>query len=209
MNTSKGLVSRPNPNVDPQGAKTWAFNDTYAKVLITDNMEPDQMVYVDQCDTSHEIWECLEAVHEPRGHQTITSYIRNLIHTTANEDDNIIDHLVKLKRYWERINRIADDDFKISDSMFKVIISLSLPPTWDAFIEPYVGGQIGHNPKHRLSSQNLIRLIKEEYIRREQRNHPSESTIDTAYETNRGTHKSLAMRISKPGVQPKPQNNLY
>ena len=62
-------------------------------------MEPDQMVYVDQCDNSHEMWECLEAVHEPPDHQTITSYIRNLIYTVANEDDNIIDHLVKLKRY--------------------------------------------------------------------------------------------------------------
>ena len=93
--------------------------------------------------------------------------------------------------------------------MFIVIISLSLPPTWDAFIELYVGGQMDHDPKYRLSSQKRIRLIKEEYIRLEQRNHPSESTIDTAYETNRGTHKSLAMRISKPSVQPKPQNNLY
>lgn len=27
----QGLVSRPNPNVDSQGAKAWAFNDTYAK----------------------------------------------------------------------------------------------------------------------------------------------------------------------------------
>ena len=152
----QGLVCRPNPNVDSQGAKAWAFNDTYAKVLITNNMEPDQMVYVDQCDTSHEIWECLEAVHEPPDHQTITSYIRNLIHTAANEDDNIIDHLVKLKRYWGRIIRIADDDFKISDPMFKIIISLSLPPTWDAFIELYVGGQMGHDLKYRLSSQKRI-----------------------------------------------------
>ena len=166
----RGIVKQPNRDIDPEGSKAWVFNDIYAKLLITNNIEPDQMIHINQCNTSQEMWECLEAVHESRGHQTIISYIRNLIHTTANDNDNINDHLVKLKRYWERINQIADDDFKFSNSMFKVIISSSLPPTWDAFMEPYVGGQIGttdDNRKRNITSQRLIGLIKEEYIRRD------------------------------------------
>ena len=116
---------------------------------------------------SHEMWDCLVAVHESRGHQTIISYIRSLIHTIASEEDNIIDHLATLKKYWDRINQIADDNFKFSDSMFKIIISSSLPPSWDAFMEPYVGGQIGiddNSTKHHLMSSQLIGLIKEEYV---------------------------------------------
>ena len=89
------------------------------------------------------MWEALEAVHELRRHQTIISYIRSLIHTIASEEDNINDHLATLKNYWDRINQIADDNFKFSNSMFKIIISSSLSPAWDAFMEPYVGGQIG------------------------------------------------------------------
>lgn len=211
----RGVVKQPNRDIDLEGARAWAFNDTYAKLLITNNIEPDQMIHINQCNTSHEMWECLEAVHESRGHQTIISYIRNLIHTIANEDDNINDHLVKLKRYWERINQIADDDlYKFSDSMFKVIISSSLPPTWDTFMEPYVGGQIGttdNDQKRRISSQKLIGLIKEEYFRREQRKHPNNESTHIAYNRNSSSYKSLATRITtgKPGMQSKPPSNLY
>jgi hypothetical protein len=80
----KGMVNTPSSTIDPEGLDAWIFNDIYAKVLITNNIEPDQMIHINQCETSHEMWECLKAVHESRGHQMIISYIRNLIHTIAN-----------------------------------------------------------------------------------------------------------------------------
>jgi hypothetical protein len=85
---------------------------------------------------------------------------------TANKNNNVNDYLVKLKQYWEHINQIADDNFKFSNSMFKVIISSLLLSTWDIFTKPYVRGQIGinnKNIKYKITSQKLIRLIKEEY----------------------------------------------
>jgi hypothetical protein len=35
------------------------------------------------------------------------------------------------------------ENFKISDVLFKIIISSSLPLSWDTFTEPYVGGRKG------------------------------------------------------------------
>ena len=58
----------------------------------------------------------------------------------VDEDSDINGHLNQLKQYWERINQMNEDNFKISDVLFKIIISLSLLLSWDTFMEPYVGG---------------------------------------------------------------------
>ena len=143
------------------------------------------MVHISQSRTSHESWSNLEAVHDAKSHQTTIGVIRNLYRTSAEEGDNISEHLNKLKRYWERINLMADDDFKVSDNQFKVLISSSLPSTWDTFTEGYVGRRKDvpeTDPKKLMSSQQFIGIIKEEAIRRDARkaesSHQSISTSD-------------------------------
>ncbi len=200
----QGKVKCPEETIDPESADNWVFNDTYAKLLITNNVEPAQMVHVGQCSTSHEMWASLVAVHESKGHQTTISYMRNLFHTTADEGDNISDHLNKLKQYWEKLNLLGDGDFKISDLLFKIIISSSLPPSWDTYTESYVGGPtalIAGDPKRRLNSQELIGLLKEEYIRRESR---KREVTHSTFSSNHFYNKpSLANRIAPPNVHPK------
>jgi hypothetical protein len=117
---AEGKVMKP---VDAKGIENWKFNDNYAQCIILNNLEETEMVHVSQCVTAKAIWESLDAVHESKGHQTIVSIIRNLFHTKAEEDSNINEHLNQLKKYWERINQIDDKDFKISDILFKIIIS--------------------------------------------------------------------------------------
>ena len=121
----EGKIEKP---TDTKGIKNWEFNDNYAQVIIVNNITTIEMVHVSKCDTAKEMWDSLEAVHESKGHQTIVSIIRNLFHTKADEDTNINDHLNQLKQYWERINQMDDEgDFRISDVLFKIIISSSLP----------------------------------------------------------------------------------
>jgi hypothetical protein len=125
----QGKVKCPKETIDPKGANNWVFNDTYAKLLITNNVKPAQMVYVGQCSTFYEMWANLVAIYKLKGHQTTILYICNLFHTTANKGDNISDHLNKLKQYWEKLNLLGDSNFKISDLLFKIIISSSLLPS--------------------------------------------------------------------------------
>jgi len=205
----RGAIKCPDNNSDPLGAENWVFNDTYAKLLITNNIEGVQMVHIGQCATSHEMWGSLVAMHESKGHQTTISYMRNLFHTTAEEGDDISDHLNKLKQYWEKLNLLGDNDFKISDLFFKIIISSSLPPSWDAFTKAYVGGQaaiIDTDPKQHLGSQQLIGILKEEYIRR--KNRKGEVTHST-FTSNHSFHPkpSLANCISPPSTHPKHSPN--
>jgi hypothetical protein len=157
------------------GAANWSFNDTYAKILITRNVADSQMAHVRPCKTAHDMWVNLEAVHEPKRRKTVISCIQNLFHTYAEEGDDIIEHLNKLQQYWERlgINLIGNEDFEFSDRLFKIVIAASLPPSWDAFTEPYSGSLkelICNDPKRRINSQQMIKVIKEEYLWREIRN---------------------------------------
>ena len=50
-----GTIKCPDNNSDLLDAKNWVFNNTYAKLLITNNIEGVQMVYVGQCATFHEM----------------------------------------------------------------------------------------------------------------------------------------------------------
>jgi hypothetical protein len=51
-----GTVQRPDPAQDPEGAANWDFNDTYAKVLISNNVNTTQMVHISQSRTAYESW---------------------------------------------------------------------------------------------------------------------------------------------------------
>jgi hypothetical protein len=164
----EGETLRPDPAIDSNGADNWACNDNYAKNLIKSNIGPSQMVHISQCTTAHEMWRSLVAVHDPKDHHTMISYFRCLFHTTANDGDDIVEHLTKLKLYWDRIN-LGDFGLKISEVDFKVIIANSLPPSWDDFIEPYIQRFIHDDPKKGIRSQELIGILRAEYDRREDR----------------------------------------
>jgi hypothetical protein len=159
-----GKIPRPE---NAQEASNWDFNDTYAQVIIVNNVTSVQMVHVGQCKTACAMWSSLETVHDSKRHpHTITAAFQNLVRTSFDENTNISEHLCKLKRYRERINSMGVDRIKISDPSFKGIIATSLPPSWDEFTEQYVGGRKGTEMTDRLSSQEFIGILKQEHWRR-------------------------------------------
>ena len=137
---AEGAIEHP---MDTKSAGSWQYNDNYAQVLIMNNISSTEMVHVGKCKTAKAMWDSLEAVHESKGHQMIVSIIQNLFHTKADEDSDINNHLTQLKNYWERINQMDKENFKISDVLFKIIISSLLPLSWDTFTESYMGGRKG------------------------------------------------------------------
>lgn len=104
------------------GSNNWDYNNNLAQVVIMNNISSSEMFHVSQCVNAHAMWKSLEAVHEAKGHQTIIAVIHNLFHTIAEETDNINKHLNRLLCYWECVALINDDNFCISDPLFKVIV---------------------------------------------------------------------------------------
>ena len=100
---------------------------------------------------------------------------------------------------------MRDDQFKLPDSYFKVIISSSLPKSWDVFTESYVSGRQGEvvtDTKKLVLSQEFIGILKEEYANRQSREVKSESTNQVFARPG-----SLAKRIGAPQYKAKKKLN--
>jgi hypothetical protein len=72
------------------------------------------------------MWKNLEGVHDNKGHQALVVDMQNLYRLSAEEGNNIIDHLNKMKKGHERVNLIGDAHFFITDITFKLLICQSL-----------------------------------------------------------------------------------
>ena len=135
-----GTIPRPDPGTaDPDTVTAWDSNDVYAQILITNAISKDQMVHVSRLNTACDIWRSLEAIHETQDYQVAIAIQHGLFRQCTTDDDDIVDHLTQLKKQWECLNVLDNEDFCITDIQFKTIIALSLPPSWDTFTEPYVG----------------------------------------------------------------------
>ena len=136
---TQGQVQRPNALINLKGARNWLKNNNYAKHLLTSNINTTEMMNLRRPETSFECWKQLLALYENKTHDTIITYTHNFHQLQAVNGDDILKHLVQLRQYYLRINLTTDPDFCISDTQFKVIISSSLPQSWDTFTEDYVG----------------------------------------------------------------------
>ena len=161
-------ILQPAQNVDLVGHDNWKKNDNYAKHLITQNVADEPLVHIQHGLSSHTAWHNLKVIYEDKSQETAVAIIRNLWHTTAKEEDNISEHLTTLKKYWEHLNLVNNINFQIPKVQFKIAIISSLPTSWDNFTWPYISIQKGDNsdPKIHTTSQELIGVLKEEYVRR-------------------------------------------
>ena len=162
-----GEILQPVQDVDPVGHDNWKKNDNYAKHLITQNVADEPLVHIQHGSSSHTAWHNLEVIYEDKSQETAVAIIRDLWHTTAEEEDNIGEHLTTLKKYWECLNLVDNSNLQIPKVQFKIAIISSLPTSWDNFTRPYISIQKGNNsdPKIHAMSQELIGVLKEEYVR--------------------------------------------
>jgi len=91
--------------------------------------------------------------------------MHNLYRCNAEDGDNIVEHIAKLKGWCGRINLMGDWRFQILDFSFKLILSHSLPQSWDPFTNAYVGSAtfLDADPRKAITLQQFIGILKEEY----------------------------------------------
>jgi len=65
-----GTLAEPDETTHRTESEAWSLNDSYAQVVITKNLDDSQILHVACCQTSHEMWTALRAIHEVAGHQT-------------------------------------------------------------------------------------------------------------------------------------------
>lgn len=197
-----GDIERPDPTLDPTSisAENWDFNDSYAAILISENISPSQRVYAGSDCSAHEMWSNLEIIHETAGPATITAYVRELLNCTAEEGDDTLEHLNDLRAIWERINTFSADDSGFSDTFFKLVICSSLPPSWDNFSEAHIAEVRRHatrDPFKNMSSQEFINIIEAEAKRRLKRKAESRNATSSARRRNGRGKASLKRATQK------------
>ncbi|KAF8231626.1 hypothetical protein L208DRAFT_1423496 [Tricholoma matsutake] len=120
-----GEIQQPSRDEDLVSHDNWKKNDNYTKHLIIQN-----------------------AIYEDKSQETAIMIIQNLWHTTAKEGDDISEHLTTLKKYWEHLNLVNDNSFKILEVQFKITIISSLPMSWDTFTQPYARTYWGYSRRN-------------------------------------------------------------
>jgi hypothetical protein len=188
-----GTLPCPNTLFD---ARNWEHNDNFAQMIIMTYIEQNQSIHISQCNTAHVMWMNLEAVHESKGNQTAMAIMQNIWGHCADDNDSIPEHITTLKTHWDCLNLVDDNDFAISEQQFKVLISTSLPLSWDVCMDQYIGGgkkEALVDPKKRHSIQQFIGLICEEYMHCINRTQKLESTSQVT-----GSKCDLAARMGQP-----------
>src|ERR1700678_2787758 len=136
--------------------------------LITNNIDDQQMNHVVKAESSAEMWENLQAIHETVGSLGITTAKRRLLTTRAQNDTNIIDHINNLREQQYSLINMGE---RISDQEFKSILIMSLPDSWEVFTSSYQGSNVKRlrglqQPQAQMSSQELSSILIQEYYRR-------------------------------------------
>ena len=114
-------------NVHPEGTCNWDKNNTWAQQIIIHNVTSLQMNHVRLKSSAEEIFSVLIITHENKVHQTVNHFQCLLYETKLHDVNNLLKHLDTLKSYHHHINRFLNTKFHVSDTHFKVIISVSLP----------------------------------------------------------------------------------
>jgi len=196
-----GEVTYPDPKDDPESAANWTYNDTFAQLLITSNISVKERVHTNGCTSAHCMWLSLQSMHESKSHLILTTHLHTLMNTIAAEDNNITKHLTKLKLSWDQLSLFSDDNYHVSKFLFKHIIALSLPESWDNFTDQFVAGQldlVDTDPRKHIDMQQFIGIIKQEHKRRQSRKPaasklPEQALLSLGRDTSR---LPLASRIS-------------
>jgi len=166
----QGKITCPDPKDDPESAENWTYNDTFTQLLITSNISVKERVHTNGCTSAHRMWLSLQSMHESKSHLVLTTHLRTLMNTVAAEDDNITEHLTKLKHCWDQLSLFRDKNYHMSEFLFKRIIASSLPESWDQFTDQFIAGQLDFvdtDPRKHIDTQQFIGIIKQEHKRRQ------------------------------------------
>ena len=165
-----GEITYPDPKDNPDSVANWIYNNRFAQLLITSNISVKEQVHTNGCMSAHRMWLSLQSMHESKSHLILTTHLRALMNTIAAEDNNITEHLTKLKHSWDQLSLFGDDNYHVSEFLFKHIIASSLPESWDQFTDQHVAGQldlVDTDPRKHIDMQQFIGIIKQEHERRQ------------------------------------------
>jgi len=135
-------------------------------------------------------------MYESTDYMVYTDQLKATLEIRATKGMHIPDHLLKLKKSWDKLTLFSDHNKLMGNAFFKCVIAQSLPRSWNVFTNSFVRGHMDEadkDPKKRIDSQKLIGMIRQEYKLIE-----SQKKQDTkAQKQNEKLNSSLANHLSE------------
>jgi hypothetical protein len=128
-----GTLECPDATVDPVGENNWQYNNKYTMKVIHNRLSEGQKYHTTNCFTAQKMWSNLVVIHQTCGDQTKNRLMHKLTEMKAKDGDDIIAHLAKLKKLWDRIILVCPDDLPLPPKLFKKFLTYSLPLSWDNY----------------------------------------------------------------------------
>jgi len=161
-----GELPYPDLKDDPNSTMNWMYNDMFTQLLIMSNISVKECVHTNGCTSTHHMWLSLQSMHKSKSHLILTTHLCMLMNTIAAEDNNVTEHLTKLKHSWDQLSLFSDNNYCVSEFLFKHIITSSLPESWDQFTDQYIAGQldlVDTDPRKHINTQQFIGIIIQEH----------------------------------------------
>src|SRR5436190_7648381 len=140
--TSAGLFvycngDLPEPS-DPGQQIYWKQADMVVQSALLTNMEPDVINQLDTALTSAQFWTETKNLYAGQSIADYTLTMSNLINTKYSDDQDVLEHITKLKRYHRDLILMNRD---VPDDVFACFFRISMPPEWNyvfaGLIDPY------------------------------------------------------------------------
>ena len=122
-----GTISKPQAADE---ASLWNERDGKAQNDIILAMSSSELCHVKHCKTSHEIWNKLKEIYEPKGPARKATLLKQLLFTKMSGNENMSDHL---NNFFSHVDDLKEMDIGIDDDLLSILLLYSVPNTYENF----------------------------------------------------------------------------
>ena len=199
-NNLKGIVDGSNQMPEDEPEKSiWKSLDLDARMEIIMHLSDEQVDYVRDLKTAHNMWAYLKKIHQPSDGTTNFFSFRTLMNLQMNEGEYIDNFINK----WQKQLDVAISAGNNIDELSKCEILMgALPQSWMTFVSI-------HSEDKDLTLQNVIAKLKQDELRRRRTSSQTETShmaMAVSMKNNRGNFSKQKFQRFQNNQKYQPKN---
>ncbi|KAG5322319.1 POLX protein, partial [Pseudoatta argentina] len=108
----------------------WERTDRTAKSDIILAISPSELKLIKGCETSHALWQRLQATYQSAGPARKASLLRKLTLHRMTDGEEIRDHL---RGFFDTVDKLGEMEVEINPDLLTIMLLYSLPPAFENF----------------------------------------------------------------------------
>ncbi|KAG5314883.1 POLX protein, partial [Pseudoatta argentina] len=108
----------------------WERTDRTAKSDIILAISPSELKLIKGCETSHALWQRLQATYQSAGPARKASLLKKLTLHRMTDGEEIRDHL---RGFFDTVDKLGEMEVEINPDLLTIMLLYSLPPAFENF----------------------------------------------------------------------------